>query len=442
MSNKGCKMKKFFEIELLSDVVLPATSNTEGKIKNLDFIPGSVFLGIVAKNYDEFKNKFDIFHSGKVRFNDAHILINDKPSYKIPFSFYKPKLGGDVVNFHLNEYDPKIQLKQIRSGFINSNGEYVNLNYVFRQKSAFDKEKRRSKKSAMFGYSAFEAGSKWLFSVEFDIDEEIEKVVEKLVGIKFIGKSKSAEYGKIKITEVDREEEELRDYDYNGDTLLYFNSRVSLINEYGNFTYEITPQNLGIEGEIDWEKSQVRLFEYVPYNTKRKTKEYSRICIEKGSVIVVKNYKGEIRKVGAFLSEGFGAILINPKFLTLKKPKFIKFNEKKKVYAKEQNNLVKYLLNQKERDRLQYEILEDVDEFIKNYAYKFSEVTSSQWGSIRELSIKENFVEEIENYITNGVKKDVWNNGKNILLRYLKNYHKDRRMFINILAKLMQGNRK
>jgi len=39
-----------FQVELKSDIVLPATSNTEGKIDQLDFIAGSNFLGMAAQN--------------------------------------------------------------------------------------------------------------------------------------------------------------------------------------------------------------------------------------------------------------------------------------------------------------------------------------------------------------------------------------------------------
>jgi hypothetical protein len=34
-----------FQVEFKSDIVLPASSNTEGKIDQLDFIAGSNFLG-------------------------------------------------------------------------------------------------------------------------------------------------------------------------------------------------------------------------------------------------------------------------------------------------------------------------------------------------------------------------------------------------------------
>ena len=84
-----------FKVTFLSDIVLNASSNTEGNIETLDYITGASFLGMVAKNYDDFENPFDIFHSSKVRFGGATPLFENKPTYKAPFCFFAPKLDSD-----------------------------------------------------------------------------------------------------------------------------------------------------------------------------------------------------------------------------------------------------------------------------------------------------------------------------------------------------------
>lgn len=38
-----------FKVTFLSDIVLNASSNTEGNIETLDYITGASFLGMVAK---------------------------------------------------------------------------------------------------------------------------------------------------------------------------------------------------------------------------------------------------------------------------------------------------------------------------------------------------------------------------------------------------------
>jgi hypothetical protein len=446
-------MKKYdFLVEFLTDIVLPASSNNEGRILNLDFIPGSNFLGMVARNYNEFENSFEVFHSGKVRFLDGHILINSKPSFKIPFSFFKPKLGGEIQNHHLiKEFNPEIQLKQVRNGFINSDGEYITHSYNYKQKSAYDTGKRKSKDSSMFGYTSLNKGTKWSFSIKIDSSisqNDEEKILKSILGEKQLGKSKSAEYGKVKITKTEIKID-IENFSYkndNNETFIYLNSRLALFNENGTPTFTPTIKNLGLNsGEILWEKSQLRTLTFSPYNGARKTKDYTRVVIEKGSVIVIKNLSKEDKEklknsIGAFLSEGYGEILINPNFLTTFSPKYEEFKESEEIEIDEKKidkNLISFLKNRENSKNETFEILESVNEFIENNKMEFQGVTKSQWGQIRNLSNKENIVEEIEKFINKGIKKDDWKNGKEILISAIK-AQKDKQKFTKLLSMNMQ----
>ncbi|MGE3614033.1 MAG: hypothetical protein AB7G20_11230, partial [Sulfurimonas sp.] len=123
-----------FQVKFISDIVLPASSNTEGKIDQLDFIAGSNFLGMVAKNYSKFANSFDVFHSGKVRFGDGHILKDAKTqTYKIPYSYFHKKLETTpVFNHHFlddKDFEDLGQLKQLREGFITKEKEQAFVDY-------------------------------------------------------------------------------------------------------------------------------------------------------------------------------------------------------------------------------------------------------------------------------------------------------------------------
>ena len=160
-----------FEITFKSPIILQANSNTQGKINSLDFIPGSAFLGMAASRYGDFNDPFKIFHSGAVKFCDAAPIKDGKEFFKIPLSYFHEKLDdGKIYNHHLlndSEFKKFTQLKQMRSGYINDENEQLNMNLDFSQKSAYDKNKRRSMDSQMYGYEAFRAGMKWRFSVKF-----------------------------------------------------------------------------------------------------------------------------------------------------------------------------------------------------------------------------------------------------------------------------------
>ena len=418
--------KLVFQVEFKSDIVLPASSNTEGNIAQLDFIPGSNFLGMVAKNYDKFSNSFDIFHSGKVRFGDATLLSKEgQELYKMPFSFFHPKLEEERI-FHHHFLEPEQrkelgQLKQMRSGYISadvSNGltvKYINYNYA--QKSAYDSTKRRSKTSSMYGYRAIEAGTKWQFVVKVDEcinEEDIKRIRETLVDSTRLGKSKSSQYGQIEINErgtvsdVSSNEEDDK-------VILYAKSRIALVDDKGNPTYDLNCLFDGVE--IDYPKCQIRTSTFTPYNGAMQTKTYERLVIEKGSVIVLKSLTDKQKKelesgVGLYLAEGFGELLVNPSFLMqkeelslFKKEKKAKEIDKRKyLEPNSRYNTVNFLINRHNTECETLDLVDEVTEFIKENKVLYSNIKNAQWGTIRSIcsSNTKRFRKDIREYVSSG----------------------------------------
>ncbi len=452
-----------FKVTFLSDIVLHGSSNSEGNIETLDFITGSSFLGMVAKNYDEFAktfDTFDIFHSGKVRFGEATPYFENKTTYKVPFCFFAPKLDSDkkeVKNNHFIDYDNQTELdkqyKQIRSGYITSNFDYINLDHTYSQKAAYDKENRKSKDSSMFGYKAIKKGATWKFTIKFDkdLDEKIEKqVVENILGEKYLGKSKTAQYGKILIEELkDFKEENLENLNPKEITYVYINSSLALFNANGMPTFEPTIENLGLtNASINWEKTQIRTKKYTSYNFKRQTNDYTRLVIEKGSVIALKNVSNEdinILKngIGGYLNEGYGEVLINPSFL-LKEGSFsLNKTEKKEVKLDIQKEkvddvLISFLGNKKESKNKTYTLGEEVQEFIEDNKAKFEKISKSQWGQIRMLvqfnQKNRDYVEKIKDFITHGTSKKQWESAEKTLFSILDTKDME---FIKLLSMMM-----
>lgn len=85
---------KQFKCELLSDVIINQVAATEGKLQTLTFIPGSNFLGIAASIYDELPKEWQIiaYHSGKVRFGDAHSWAGRGQSIACAFILLFPQV--------------------------------------------------------------------------------------------------------------------------------------------------------------------------------------------------------------------------------------------------------------------------------------------------------------------------------------------------------------
>ena len=430
--------KKYFKCTLLSDIVINASLATEGNMKTLDYIPGSNFLGIVAKNYEAYRNKgwaYDIFHSGNVSFGDAHISADGTQSYAMPFSLFTDKLKKEVTgekaevwvhhfleNNNIRPEDDKgnsIQLKQHRAGYFNPNKKYIpKVEKRFALKSAQDRGTRKSKDTAMFGFESMKEGQEFIFSVDFKNDDYIEEVISALKGVQRVGKSKTAQYGQVEITALENTPTAFGDGSVNGNQLIiYAESNLCFFNKYGQATFQPVPKDFGLEGkgEINWAASQIRTYSYSPWNFFRGTTDTQRDCVLKGSVIVFEfdeNQKPHIpvnQKTGAFQAEGLGRILYNPDFLNADKdtglwpfkleeakgkPKKAKVN-----VGKEDEDFVSPLakfLNKRRNDiEDELKIGTAVQRFLngktkngKAYKIFFKDITTSQWGGIRNFAVQ------------------------------------------------------
>lgn len=412
-------MRLNFSVEFLSEVVLHGSSNTEGKIEVLDYISGAVFLGIVARKYDDFVNPFSIFHSGSVRFGDAHILINNKPSYKIPLCFFREKNAKDNKIYNsLDGLDKCDQPKQIKTGFMNEDGDYIDFNRFYRQKINLNAS------DDLYGYNALPKGLKWRFCVKIDesiSQSDVEKIKNELSGIKFIGKSKGAEFGKVEITYLGPESSQESSQIKNEKNILYINSNLALFSK-AQSTFKISNSTLGTKDlKIDLAKSQLASQIINPFNFIRQNYDFSRTIINKGSVIVVGEISPENREilesgVGGFLSYGYGEILINPKFL--QKENLQKYEMKNESNQKSDDKLIKILEN---RNKKIENIAEKVDDFIKNNKSTFKSVKSSQWGAIYSIALMqtENIREKIKDQTQGSRVESHWDDGRDILLKFL-----------------------
>lgn len=423
-----------FKCRLLSDIILSEKAATEGTQRTLDYIPGNVFLGIVAGQIYGKLEKTDsllLFHSGKVRFSDAHPLINETRAIRIPASWYLNKgeklSEGKIFLFPVDNEVPKTQC---RSELIfktdGTHFDQVKPGTNFAIKSAYSKELRRSKDEAMYGYQSLEAGMEFCFEVEFEDkvpDELIEQVTQCLVGKRTIGRSKTAQYGQVNIEVAPNYSIGFaEDQDIESErTYLYAESRLLFLDDNGQPVIPMDGSYYKMNGTtVDLEKSQIRTFRYAPYNYKRQSRDADRFGIEKGSVIclnrtIEEQEKAEIKKrIGLYLNEGFGKVLVNPEFLKAKEAatyreaiySFIQIEEKplseqeskefkaKIEQAKEnfKNDFVyAYLLKAKSKENEESKIFEKVDEFVSGHGKLFisdGNTFSSQWGTIRTKAIQ------------------------------------------------------
>ncbi len=412
-----------FTCTLLSDVIINQKAATEGHQESLDFIPGSNFLGIAASIYGALspEESLTIFHSGKVRFGDAHPLSEDNRTLRIPAAYHhqKGEQGSAKKHYILSAYnedkEQPLQLKQCRSGFyLFSENTFAQqeTEKSFAIKSAYDREKRRSMDEQMYGYQSIDKGLILGFEVEFDDDickDLEEKISNALVGTKRVGRSRTAQYGLVEIKKTG-----FTSFGVSGEIIkdelhIYADGRLIFLDETtGLPTLQPTPKDFGVtdeKAEIDWTKSLIRTFQYAPWNFKRQARDTDRCGIEKGSVIVIKTAEkvSSVKSyVGSYKNEGFGKVIVNPEFLkteigtngetlykSIAKNTHPTIKRESGELNEDDKRVLNFLEGKKKEEDFSARVYKEVNEFVANNSNNFKDkVFASQWGQIRNLAMQ------------------------------------------------------
>ncbi len=430
--------EKIYTCELLTDVVLNTSLATEGNIKTLNYIAGSNFLGIIANEI--YKNNadkaYEILHSNKVLFGDAHISDGTEMTFAVPFTIFNAKENKkfeENKNWVLSALDEEkqkkmreagIQFKQIRSGFLSESGKkHDKIEKNFALKSAQSRETRASADGKMFGMDALEKGLIFMFSIKYKNEEYIKIVEDYLCGEKSIGKSKTAQYGRVKI-EKHKVEPKLQQANKQGFTAVYAESNLCFFNEFGHPTFQPSAEDLGFEKETEicWEKSQIRTYQYASWNFKRDTPNMLRSCIQKGSVFYIEGVERATQSkiIGEYQNEGLGRVIYNPVFLEadtetgawnfIKEPDTDNQSNENKVPIKapiEPNTpLGKFLKQQKENHEKASLLAKNVHAAVFDLSNEnLKNISPSQWGEIRAKATNATKIAELESDLFGGSTK-------------------------------------
>lgn len=314
----------------------------------------------------------------------------------------------------------------------------------------------------MYGYESLAAGQTFAFDVEIDdgCDSALsEQIANALCGQRRLGRSRSAQYGLVQIAPA--KFEEAQSQTAIGEVTVYADSRLIFLDHADNMpTFQPTAADLGLPdgARIDWSKSQVRTFQYAPWNFKRQAYDADRCGIEKGSVFVVSCPSGcpsgcpsESRYVGAYRNEGFGKVIYNPDFLRAEADGKAKCQLEAKEAAeptakndaKATTALQRYLQRQKKNEDNMQAVYEAVNKFVGENWWRFKDDSfASQWGTIRQQLDREFLFDGSDAYLTHGVAMEKWNKKgrRDALKSFLdddKNKNLDERLLLVNLASEM-----
>jgi hypothetical protein len=357
----------------------------------------------------------DLFHNGQVRFGNAYPFAKGRHFYPAPLVYFSKKgskiTDGQVYLDHLMSKEVRgqlsqddVQIKQVRKGFVDTAGEhYLSIDTDYQLKSAYDADARRSKDSQMYGYFSIPRDTVFAFSVEDSTGQYGKAIEQALIGEHSIGRSRTAEYGRVRIEVAEATEQPISQASPTGEVLIYAVSDLCFHDKFGQAKLP-TAEDLGfVNGaEIDWARTQVRSGEYQSWNTKRWNRNADRWVIKKGSVFYLKDLAKEantsIDWVGSYQQEGFGQVWVNPPFLQAtqgdhQRAELSKDDQPFPTIASADavtisiNDGLLALLDRRAKLRNhESQIYRQVNAFIKEHNKSFIGISSSQWGALRSYA--------------------------------------------------------
>jgi CRISPR-associated protein Csx10 len=332
-------------IDLVDDVVLSERNATEGAHRSLDHIPGSALLGLAATRlYPRLSpsEAFLLFHSGRVRFGAAFpVGPGDCAAYPVPLCWHARKNDAPRPGMRLDptrvancaqggelmDGDSRAPMKQLREVFVCDDGWVVVPRKTRTVKTAIDSTTRRAADAQLFGYEALAGGQRFRASIEAGDEvpaDLFEQVVAALVGDRFLGRSRSAEFGRVHISRA-AGQESVPIAEAGTEAALWCLSDLHAVDSLGMSTPRPEAGEIGFPGAmIDWSRSFVRTRRFSPWNAHRGGYEVERVVLAQGSVLWLTNLQAGTlagqRVVGASRESGYGHCWLAPPLLAGKHP--------------------------------------------------------------------------------------------------------------------------
>jgi CRISPR-associated protein Csx10 len=417
------------KLTLQEPLVISQSNATEGAHQSLDYLPGATLLGaMAAKHYVTLKAKnlaYDIFHSGKVRFQNAYPLIDNKPSKPMPLSLHFNKLGEKLepLNYLHKVFEKGEQGKQHRKGYItksNSTSFIYEPSKTLKMRTAIDAKKGTAQEGQLFGYQMLQAGESFIANIDCD-DEALASSVCSILNQQneiLIGRSRSAQYGRVSLEVLPTASKSITapviKIKNKNCLVLWLASDMAVYNKQGQPTLSPTLLELGLSdcGSFDSSKSFVRTRKYAPYNGFRRSYDLERQVLAKGSILTYElstdltdnDLKTLSEGLGAYTESGLGQVVLDEAILGLQDSQ-TKLTEWKLVSSKsgmtlKTTDLIQYLKMKSDEAKAsgQYALLidEQLEALSKLYksARNFNGAqkgatcgpTKTQWGMVRQAA--------------------------------------------------------
>lgn len=342
------------QLRLFDDAVISERAATAGGHASLDYVPGSVLLGVAASRLyaDLGDEAWTVFHTGRVRFGAARPDVSGMAAMPMPLAWHHEKgqpftkqssgaallIGEQLTNLAQASYQQLEgrQFKQVRDGYVSPYGHWITPLKRVRMKTAIDPEHGRAADAQLFGYEAIAAGTtlSGRLAVDDDVADEIaERIVTVFNGRIHIGRSRSAEYGRADVQTIEHAEPSAWWGEYAGRKALtlWLATDLAAVDAFGTPTLAPSPTDLGLpSGRLDPAKSFIRSRRYAPYNAFRRAHDVERVVITAGSVLhfdldepLAPEHSEHLQHgLGLWRECGLGEVVANPPALETIHPTF------------------------------------------------------------------------------------------------------------------------
>ena len=325
-------MRKGLLIKLIDPLITSASPATAATPEALPNIPGAMLLGVAAtRGYADglmLEKAFTLFHSGTVRFDDGLPMCEaGRVGLPNPLSLHFPKGKYPFKNLiDFADVGMRPGHEQLRGKAMSGGAEPVDVKTSTTMRTAIDRSTGRAAGSQLFGYQMLDAGQFFMAGIEAPDQGLLDEAIACLFGGDntetevFLGRSKSGEFGRVKIT-LCAPLELPNQMDASSPAYLWCLSDLWAYDQNGLPT--LSPDAAFFEscGSIDWTRSFTRTRNFSPYNAQWRTRGLERALISRGSVFVVgsSNLKPGIHRFGLGQELGYGLVLISstPPLVTL-----------------------------------------------------------------------------------------------------------------------------
>lgn len=337
-----------FDILLEQPLIISQQAASAGAHQSLDYLPGSTLLGLAASRLyatlsaDE---AWTLFHSGQVRFGDALPLAGDETGLPVPLCWHTYKgepaqRNGRLLASQL--FDPSCpgsdrarQPVQLRGGYATPSGQLLSPRRQQTLKTAIDRQTGMAAESQLFGYEALAAGQR--FRCEISADDAVpaalwQRLQEALTGRASLGRSRSAQFGRVWIEPQGQASAERPVSEPDGTRLTLWLLSDLLLEEHGQPCLIPYPHLLGLPQGSRWlsEASFLRSRRYSAYNAYRRHYDSERQVITRGSVLrfelprslTPQEHQHLQQGLGLQIECGLGSVWVNPPLLASAQPEF------------------------------------------------------------------------------------------------------------------------